>query len=192
MTMKIISTLLLVFLITITNATKSEFKFDDYKLHISDNIFAQMKTNSQLKSKTSLRAGAASLLEVKTKQAPYPYYHLIARHSSMCMALDTVGLLNINQIPCGALSNQKFMFLQTTFLTYIIMVLFSGEVLEEFGTSDGDTLEQKPLGGSTMQQFDVTLVPGTCYYTLKNKGSGKCIEVVGSSMLPTADVQQVI
>jgi hypothetical protein len=107
--MKIISTLLLVFLITITNATetKSEFKIDEYKFPTSDNIFAQMKTSSSLKAKTSLRAG--SNLEVKTAQAPYPYYHIVARHSNLCMTLDIVGGVNINQNGCANVANQKYM-----------------------------------------------------------------------------------
>jgi hypothetical protein len=107
MTMKIISTLLLVFLITITNATETHFKIDEYKLHTSGNIFAQMKSSSQMKAKTSLRAG--SFLELKTVQAPYPYYHLVNRASSFCMAYDTLTPDNINQDACADIPNQKFM-----------------------------------------------------------------------------------
>ena len=184
MTMKIISTLLLVFLITITNATKSEFKFEDYKLHNSGNIFTQMKSSNLLKAKLSLRSGAKSLLEVKTKQAPYPWYHIQARHSSLCMELDTLGGVNIRQMPCANIPNQKFMFLQTTFGTYIVMVLFSGMVLQETGPLNGDTLNQFALSGATIQQYLIAPVAGTCYFTIANSSSGKCVDVLGSGMGP--------
>jgi hypothetical protein len=56
------------------------------------------------------------------------------------------------------------------------MVLLGGEVLTESGLLDGDTLEKKPLIGSTFQRFEVLPVAGTCYFTIVNKVTLFCLE----------------
>jgi hypothetical protein len=183
--MKIIfSTLLLIAILTISSASKSQFKFADYKQPTSGNVFAQM----QSKMRTSLRAGIQ--VESTSGQAPMPFYFLVNKNSNLCLALDTTGS-NMYQKVCGSVANQKFMFLQTTFLTYIIMVVHSGNVIETVGILNDGNLLQTPLTGITQQQFLLgTTSPATCFNTIKNVVSGMCIETFGSSLLDGANVSQ--
>lgn len=127
---------------------------------------------------------------------------LIARHSSRCVDVASASAANnanVQQFDCSGATNQKW-YLQGAGVTngiqyWSVQAQHSNMCLDVAGASlaNNANVQQFQCNGGENQKWQISTVTaanGNGYTVLKNKLSGKCLDVAGAATGNNANLQQ--
>jgi hypothetical protein len=136
--------------------------------------------------------------------ADTPNYHFINYNSSMCADVKDVSTSNnasLQQYNCHTGLNQLFRMTGDWWSDgYFLIISANSEKcldVRDRSTSDGAVIQQYTCHSGFNQQWTITggpiggvPVPGNHWYTIRNRQSGKCLEVNGASQSIRATLVQ--